>query len=256
MKDLYLSSEELYDLESAFPNVNNTESVLYRYNNYILKVFNTINPYDLNRLKARLSFWQQKQYDFLINPEFLLYIDKEFNGFGAKEFPSKNIENYSRNISFEEKIRILKIFSLTLKKAHNNGIIIGDLNNNNVLTNGKEIKFCDINSMGFVGAISPLMIPCTLERNMNISEWDKGTIKSDIFLINTMVLNILITNHEFPFYLSINNYMNNYMNKINLPGELYDMFIHIYDIFNESNPIYPHEYLDTIKEYKRTRQNF
>lgn len=253
MDDLHLSKDELYEMPTLYNEIKNVESILYEYNySYIIKVFNTENISDLFRLFARTMFWKDKNFNHLLNPKFCVFIDDIFKGFGMKRFNGKNIRDYMNNISIDNKIEILKKLSMTLKDIHNNGVIIGDLSYNNVLTDGNIISFCDVNSMGFSDRLKPLMLPFTLINNKNISENDKGTFLSDVFIINSMVFDSLMSKSIFPYFLDKNDYKN-YIDSLNLPNEIFNIFYNIYDIFND-NPVYPHDYIDTLGSYIKTKQ--
>lgn len=254
MKDLYLTTNNLYNIPIIFENENNVESVLYEYKySYVLKIFNTDDIATLFKLLIRIMFWKNKDFLHILNPEFFVFIDNQFKGFGMKKFDGVNINKFINTLSSQEKINILKDFSLILKELHDSDVIVGDLSYDNVLTNGREIMFCDVNSMGYKDKMSPLMIPYTLIRNRNIQRKDKGTIKSDIFLINTLVYNTLLEDSIFPYFLNIDDYQKK-INGLLLPNDIKNIFNHIYDIFYDELVIYPHQYLDGFKEYKKTRK--
>ena len=236
---------------------------LYRMDDTTLvKTFKT-NLLELNLLKMRIEYYLEHQHEYLLNIEDKVFIDDDdntiFKGYSFHTYGNgTNLRNYFSRLPFDEKIQLSKKLSMNLKRAHNDGVIVGDVSFDNILTDGTSTKFACVENMGINGSLPPLMFPYYLDKNTYIPSHMKGTIESDIFLMHKLIFDLFLRgylNYDI-FMLDINNYIKA-IRSLDLPNDVYQAFINLYNIFNDNKLImYPHEYLDNMSNYVRSRRRF
>lgn len=260
MKDLYLKNGDLKNYPRLFEDIFHIESTLYKYEEneeiIILKMFDDYMYKKLMQNKEhKISYFQNNNHPYLTNPLFRVYINNYFAGYGMHYFNGQNIEIFSKSLPLKEQINLFKSLSDAIKKAHQDNLILGDVNFNNILTDGKTIKFCDIDSIGTPYS-PPITIPYILGNNVNLTENDTGNIYSDLFIVNLMILQIFMhIDMNSLANLSIEEY-HNIIKKLKLSSTLNYVFLNLYhNLINKDKLIYPSSYLDELYEVKKRIRN-
>ncbi len=256
MENLYLNNDNLskYKKEEIYSDIFHVESSLYKYkNNIILKIFDDYMYKKLMQDKRhKVSFFKKENFSFLTNPLFDVYVSNYFAGYAMYQYDGKNIKEYI-NMDDTNSIELLRLVSRHLHTLHSNNIIFGDINTNNILTNGKSVKFCDIDSFGTPYS-TPTTLPYILYQNSNIPN-ENMSIHSDLFIVNLIMLDILMDiNINDIADMSIYEYkdlikslkFSNYLNKIYL--NLYD------NLLCKGELIYPEVYLEELVDIKKKRK--
>ena len=123
------------------------ESKIYRLNsNTLLKVFNNRINNPENKLKKLeiLSQMNIKENFF----KDLVYVNNKFIGYTMEDLTKKGykIINCCDHFS-NKKIEISKLIWQKIEELHNLGIIYGDVREPNILYNGKDVIFCDMDNI-------------------------------------------------------------------------------------------------------------
>lgn len=262
MKDLYINNYSLKKLPRLFEETFHIESTLYQYhteqNNkeIILKIFDDYIYKKLMKDKEhKVTYFKNKQYPYLTSPLFAVYIDEYFAGYGMYRFNGINLEEFIKTLSLEEQIELFKLLSDIIKKAHNDNLVFGDVGFNNILTNGKDIKFCDVDSFGTPYSI-PTTIPYVLGNNVNLTEKNIGNVYSDLFVINLMVLHIFMgINMNDISKIPIEQFKER-IKSLKLSSTLYKVFLNLYkNLLNKEQLVYPRSYLDELYEGTNVKLN-
>ena len=217
--------------------------------------------------------------DELIIPEYFVFLENEFKGIMMKFVRGINMENilYSPSYNIKEKMRLLKIVGLFLKKLdrinekENINFFIGDLHEGNIIVDkNNNINIVDLDSCKIgenIPSYSKYLVSVKhkylaslkhkdiirekykMNKFKNVIDQDRNT---DLYCYTMIVLNTLFQGNvanldidDFYKYL-------NYLESINIDKELLDKISKIYTKEDNEN-IY--EYLDTINDngYKAHR---
>lgn len=236
---------------------NHTESNLYLNNNLVFKIFKNRNDIALMKNKEKkIDFLKTSNIEELILPKHKIYIDNLFVGYSSNHFTDSKTLNNIYYLPLNKKIQILTTVSQNLESIHENCIILGDLNADNILYNNNIIKFADLDSAN-IGDLHCDNYSQALN-NQNIDPFKINTVESDIYLLNLLILKLVL-------YYDVENMpaydKETFINDIKayrLPIEVRNVFTHLYDMVNgEEYYGYPHEYLDTLGKHliKRNYRN-
>ena len=146
MKKVRLDSDIF---KGQVPKYTGCESNIYEYNGELIKIFETNNVHILYNKLLKLNILSELD-SIDINPEKLIFLNGIFKGYSYKEKKDYSPIN-SLKIKRSEKIEILKMIKDKLEFYHNLGIIYGDLHQENILYNGKDIIFCDLDNVSING---------------------------------------------------------------------------------------------------------
>jgi serine/threonine protein kinase len=134
-------SEKIY---TEAPKYEGYESYIYKVDGMLYKIFKTTDKKVLLNKQAKeeilhcLNIKHIKPIDFIeINGVIQGYTEEEKIGYQTLDM----FQN-----SRKEKLKILKNVLNELIILHNNGIIYGDLNLNNILVNNGDVCFCDLDN--------------------------------------------------------------------------------------------------------------
>lgn len=122
MKSFYMDKETFSQLERKNITGCNTESMLYLYKKYLLKIF--INEFDLENKKRNLNILDKNRImlnedlEEILLPIFFLFIDSEFKGYGMKNIWGISLDKYLNypTVSFDLKKQVLIKLGLFLEK--------------------------------------------------------------------------------------------------------------------------------------------
>lgn len=120
------------------------ESELYRYilndKEILIKKYYDKNRININKIE-RVSKIKTKE---LLKPEYLINVDNTIEGFGMKFirglYPLSVEKN---NLTNEQKYNLIIKLKSILTSLKEEGCLYGDLNINNILTDGENIYLCD-----------------------------------------------------------------------------------------------------------------
>ena len=135
------------EYEKYYPTYFGYESKIYRLDdNTLLKVFNDRINYPRNKLK-KLEILSQLD----ISENFfksLVYVDGNFIGYTMEDLTKKGykILNCCEH-STNKKVEISKLIWQRLEELHELNIIYGDIRDANILYNGNDIIFCDMDNI-------------------------------------------------------------------------------------------------------------
>lgn len=167
MHTIYISNEKLNSFPAYITNDVHSESKIYLYNNLLFKIYNFFSIYNKEEnveANDTVNF-----IDGCIFPKSKIYINGIFKGITYEYYEEyKSLNRNLNNIDLNSKINTLKKCSNNLKKMHLNNLVHTDINLYNIITNGEDILFIDMDS-----AI------------LNIDDFDKAKSHDIVSYINT-----------------------------------------------------------------------
>lgn len=126
------------------PKYTGYESHIYELDGFLLKVFHTDEIAVLNNKQAKLEILHSLDIED-VKPIYLAEINGKIKGYFMEE-----LSDYQVLDLFQEKdsnkLETLKIILEKLKVLHQNNIVFGDMNLNNILVKGDSICFCDLDN--------------------------------------------------------------------------------------------------------------
>lgn len=185
------------------------------------------NPSKHINIKKAIPFYKKTPSEF-ITPDTLIEKNGVVTGYTMKYvnsdyFPISGLK-YSKfckknNITDDDIKKILNKVIESVEKLHKIDIIIGDLNPENILTNGKEIRFIDCDSY---------KTPVTQHNNVlqpEITDWHNNASinkKADYFALSIIIFEILTHAHPYkgrhPDYVGKDRLKNRMIKNISLLG--------------------------------------
>ena len=215
------------------------EAKLYFDGNVVYKVFD--NDEWLNEKKDIINYFMSKQFNETVNPVDELYVDGRLSGYIMPYFDGFCFRRLCDS-DITVKIKILKMASLYLKNMHQQGIIVGDINEDNIMYNFNQVKFIDVDSYGYLDH-APIMISKLLIWNKHLENNYLNTKYLDIYLLNILTIQVLygidgVTLMKF-FGVGFNSYMDY--------QDIDPVFRNMSDIVEKKELRYPDTYLDRVK---------
>lgn len=137
METINITSDELKNLiiySKGF------ESILYRSDEVLYKIYHNIDEKTLEKI----AYFNRLNLEFTTNPSNYLKVNGKYQGF------SMNLKRgfypliVFKNLDIEKKIEILLKIKKYLHELKLLGIVYGDLNINNIVTDGDEVYLTDI----------------------------------------------------------------------------------------------------------------
>lgn len=267
MKEVCISKNDFDKLNNKNIDGYNSESVLYFYHKYLLKVFN--QTYNIERKKYILDFLDKNR--IIINqdlkeillPSFSLYVDKVYKGFGMKNIMGVSLDKYLKNpsISFEQKKNILIKLGEFLEKLDNlrkvnslyQSFYINDLHTGNVMvTLDNNIKIVDVDSFRLDNLIGfPSLYLGTfnsdlykLDKYQKFSSSIEANRESDLYCYIMIVLEFIT---GMKLHMKNRANYDYYMRKLRDRGlgkDLLESFKSIFDENSNINPCYALKKID------------
>lgn len=146
MEKVFLTSEEIKQAKSKY---SGYESNIYEYSkDYLMKIFKDDDKDLLNNKLKKVLLLSNLNLDLV--PLKLVFIDDCFKGYIYEElkgyYPIDGLVQKKK-----EKEKILLEIKDKLEQLHQLGIIYGDLHQQNILYNGKDIIICDLDNISING---------------------------------------------------------------------------------------------------------
>lgn len=143
MENIYFKDlEELLNTTKYYS--NGFESKLYRYirndNEVLIKKYYDKNQININKIK-RVN---KLKTEGLLKPKYLVNINNDIEGFAMdfiRGLYPLSIEK--RNLTNEQKYNLIIKLKQILSSLKEEGCLYGDLNINNILTDGENVYLCD-----------------------------------------------------------------------------------------------------------------
>lgn len=235
---------------------HNSESTLYIYNKYLLKIFKQLynierKQYTLNALDENRILIKEDLKEILL-PVFSFYVDGIYKGFGMKNIPGVSLDYYLKNphTPFEQKLNALIKLGLFLEKLDNlrkensfyQNFFINDLHAGNVIVMPDEnIKIVDVDSFRIdnLKRFPSLYLESIHYSLLKIPKYQKyGDIvdanrESDIYCYIMIILEFITGKNFSGKNFDIFNYYMRELKENNFPIELIEAFKSIFD--NEPN---------------------
>lgn len=248
-----LSENELNSFEPFAKDCGHTESNLYINNELVFKIFKNQKDVTLMKNKEKkVDFLRFSNIEEFILPKHKVYVNNSFVGYTSDYFAGSNTLQSIYYLPLDKKIRLLNQVSLALESIHEQGIILGDINADNILYKDNIIKFADADSASLEDLPND-NYSLALD-NQNIDPFKINSIESDIYLLNLLVLELVLyydvanmpACDKLVYFSDIADY--------HLPKNIEQIFVHLYDMVNGLEyPIYPHEYLDSLLKHLKKR---
>lgn len=128
------------------------EGIIYKYKDKILKIFKPNTDLAVKQAKVERLLSKSLPPN-VVGPEDIVMIGKNFAGYlmpevGGTEFKMLSNRKFIKlhYISVDTVIQLLCRVQETLTSLHATGLYIGDLNDGNILFNGREVYFIDVDS--------------------------------------------------------------------------------------------------------------
>lgn len=137
MYTYYITEEELRNLTLYH---SCSEKNIYKKDNLLLKRYNILDEQTIKKIVYFNSF----NLSFTAKPTHLLKIDKKYLGYVMEIKDNYKSLNNCKDLSIYEKYQLLLKLKYYLDELHKYGIIYGDLNPENILTNGNDIYLINI----------------------------------------------------------------------------------------------------------------
>ncbi|NLL44481.1 MAG: protein kinase family protein [Mollicutes bacterium] len=196
---------------------------------------------ELNKIERAVSILEKaklESIDGICIPLIKLYYNGQFVGYATRYLEGyKELIEAASFFDVNKKIDLLIQLSKTIKELHDHNIVHSDIYNNNVLTDGNNIKIIDFDEC------------CIFKEGEEVSYFNSPY--ADIAQINDLFRRLLIKNNK----IILDNC------EINIPGKikqyLYENDIHDYSHYGEivrvTKPLeYPHDWLEELKKYSNT----
>lgn len=242
---------DIFHIESQMYRVRTKDGkqLIYKIlDDYMHKIF-------MRNKEVKINFFGKNNIKGIINPIDKIYIDNFIAGYSMDYFKNSfSFDILCSVIDDDEKLKLIAKLIKIVKNIHKNNVTVGDLNYNNILTDGDKVKLCDCDSFGIKGSKCST-IPYVLGANNYIKEISVCTKESDVFILYLMILNIM-------FGYDINNIvdynMHEYLVSIKdfeFPREINCILFNLYDMVNgDYELIYPDYYMASFKDYIRARK--
>ncbi len=228
MKEIHLKEEELYNLKII--SSTSHESIIFLKDNTIYKIFKRdIDHFEDGAKYSRDSLEIKRKKLLLLDSipldeRFLkatgfIYINGEFRGY-TMDFASYITLNdyfYKRK---KEKINILKDFRNIILEAHKNGIILGDINFNNLIFKNRILSLCDLDNCTIGEYKTDSFNYSILNNYFNYNDLDENI---DFYLFNILAIS-MITKIIPQFVLNYRNMENTIIFK---DKKLYDFYMNL-----------------------------
>lgn len=272
MEKVFFENEDVSKLSSMKVEGFNTESKIFRYEDYVLKYFNCeVNKYCKDRILTELDKCRKDIIEYLpeiVMPEFFFYFNEVFRGYLMKFIDGRTLNSILKDdsVSFDKKREYLIKLGEFLEKLDNvrnvnnelNTLYLNDLHANNVIvTPDSGLRILEPDSMSFKGVDNfpsyYLEVPygsklLKLDNKYKIGynsfllsedieyEEMRPNRESDMYCYIMMVLEFIcgkdIHMKGYDVYKSI---IKDLRGK-GLPVELYEIFMNIYSEESNQNP--------------------
>ena len=229
METINFNNDEIKKLEKVKFDFENVESDLYLYKTLILKIYKKFKKKEYKIKNKKLDkLGQLDEIEGLIIPKYKIDIDGVFSGCASTYIKDTNNFLDLYEAPLKEIIYLYKEASKIIEKAHNNEIIIGDVNSSNILFKNKRVYFCDIDSC-LIDKIPSVVTSSILYYNPNIEEFIPFSKGSDKFLINMLFINKVMNKNMNILY---EKEFSEELKKLNLSNGNYLYFKNMYDMDN------------------------
>lgn len=192
MENLDVSKKELEIIKMGLKYSGSEANIYEATNKSLYKIFESLSKKELENKKKKIELLIKKQIPFFKNPIRTLLCEGKFIGYEL-EYDLNDIIWWNVCIPKEEKIKQLKVLKQKLIFLEKEGIIYGDLKDDNLLINSKtnEISFCDVDNVQIDNY--------RMDKILNVLQPlynSNGIYKSDIhiYMHNLFTLNELICN--------------------------------------------------------------
>lgn len=191
---------------------------------------------ELNKIEKKISELEKAQLDNIDEiciPLVKFYYNNQFIGYATRYLEGyKELFEMVRFLDTNQKIDILIKLSKTIKKLHSHNIVHTDIYNDNILTNGNDIKIIDFDEC------------YVFKEGEEVSYFNSPY--ADIAQINNLFCRLLIKDNK----IVVNNKLINIPKKIKQYLDENDIndFSHYDEIIRAIKPSeYPHEWLEELK---------
>lgn len=121
------------------------EAKLFIYEDLLLKKYFDINEKGFSNVVEKIKLFLDIKIDGVLTPSDLVIIDNEIVGYAMTYMKDcVSIGSIKDDLDIETKYKILKKISKILEELHKKNIVYGDLNVDNILTNGSDVYLGDI----------------------------------------------------------------------------------------------------------------
>lgn len=166
MEKVFFENEDVSKLSAMKVEGFNTESKIFRYEDYVLKYFNCeVNKYCKDRILTELDKCRKDIIEYLpeiVMPEFFFYFNEVFRGYLMKFIDGRTLNSILKDdsVSFDKKREYLIKLGEFLEKLDNvrnvnnklNTLYLNDLHANNVIvTLDSGLRILEPDSMSFKG---------------------------------------------------------------------------------------------------------
>lgn len=146
MEIINTTENELKNLKKL--DVSGKESDIYLYNDngkiVILKKFKGQNKIELENKLDKIKLLSKVKSKDASMPQKIVCLDNHFIGYSTEYYDNAhNLETLEKVLSYQDKIKYLKIIKTIIMKFHKQKIYIGDFNLQNFLLTNETIKLCD-----------------------------------------------------------------------------------------------------------------
>lgn len=138
MEKIIITNEELKELEVFNKGF---ESTIYKKDeDTLLKVFYEIN----DKIIEKIKYFNDLNLKCTCNPKELIVVDGDIQGYSMTNMKGFQPISKYKSLPIIRRIELLEKLSIILESIHNCGIVFGDLNINNILSDGTNIYLTDI----------------------------------------------------------------------------------------------------------------
>lgn len=138
MEEMKITKEELNNLKVF--NKSDNSTIYIKDEDTLIKIYNQIDY----KMIEKMKFFYDLNLKYICNPNELVSIDKDTCGYSMKNRKYYYPITIYKNFPIIERINLIEKLMILLKSLHHNEIIYGNLNPDNVLSNGINIYLTDI----------------------------------------------------------------------------------------------------------------
>lgn len=196
------------------------EGNLFLYHNKVYKIFKRTTVTDYANKEAKLRILRALQpISGLILPEALLYLHGNFVGYVMPYIKSKPLSSYTFHKK-SIKLELLHKAKEVVTRAHEAGIILGDLHLSNFLVDEKgDVHACDLDSC----TIGPYLTNCFVDFQALYLQYHPLDIHLDYFSFNICTIALL---KKYLESMVIREVSHNRLFSRQVEPEVYDQFVH------------------------------
>lgn len=228
------------------------EGNVYKYDDYAIKIF--LDQENIQNKIFKIQKLKNLKIDQFCLPIDFVIKNNAIIGYYMNYVKPNNTlftEFETKKLSLDEKIKYLKIQENLVKKAHQNNIIMCDLNLFNFILDNDKVYAIDTDNYQIDGLKNDILPDLYAPYYLNHISQDIDE-NFDKFALTVNFLSYLKKDFYFEmlyYYRDSYNYLEEYVNSLDVDKTLKEFLLH--QISQDSNKEYLGDYIDSVSSDKR-----